>query len=80
MCQAGGSQPYLKRDFNAKFLPANVEEFSKWIIVDKKRRQILEIKVFRWNVLDVNILRFSSANAKILFLIPSNFKTSLKIS
>ena len=36
--------------------------------------------MFLWNVLDVNILQFSSAIAKILFLIPSNFKTSLQIS
>ena len=26
-CQAGGLQPYLKRDFDANFFPVNVEEF-----------------------------------------------------
>ena len=28
-CQAGGLQPYLKRDLGANFFPVNVEEFSK---------------------------------------------------
>ena len=30
--QAGGSQPYLKRDFDTDFSPANVEEFSKGLV------------------------------------------------
>ena len=30
--QAGGLQPYLKKDFNAHFFPVNVEEFSKRLV------------------------------------------------
>ena len=36
--------PYLKRDFGASVYSVNVEELFKYIIYDKKRRQILEIK------------------------------------
>ena len=30
--QAGGLQPYLKRDFDVDFFPVNVEEFSKGLV------------------------------------------------
>ena len=36
--------PYLKRDSGASVYSVNVEELFKYIIYDKKRRQILEIK------------------------------------
>ena len=42
--QTGGLQPYLKRDFNTDFFPANVRNFlskQSWTI---NYRQMLEIK------------------------------------
>ena len=31
-CQAGGLQPYLKRDFDADFSPVNIDKFSKGLV------------------------------------------------
>ena len=48
--QAGGLQPYLKRDFDVDFFPVNVEEFSKGLvksiqhfIQDNKKAMLNEI-------------------------------------
>ena len=70
-CQAGGLQPYLKSDFDSNVYPVNVEEFSKQIILDKKPRQILEIKreyVLLWNVL---VVKTTPKPAKSLYLLPN---------
>ena len=55
-CQAGGLQPYLKRDFDADFFsPANVEEFSKGLVksiqhfIQHNKKAMLDEMLDRFN-------------------------------
>ena len=53
--QAGGLQPYLKRDFNIDFFPVNVEEFSKGLVksiqhfIQHNKKAILDEILDRFN-------------------------------
>ena len=53
--QAGGLQPYLKRDFDVDFFAVNVEEFSKGLVksiqhfIQHKKKAMLDEMLDRFN-------------------------------
>ena len=53
--QAGGLQPYLKRDFDVDFFAVNVEEFSKGLVksiqhfIQHNKKAMLDEMLDRFN-------------------------------